>query len=108
MPEFLVHIEIVWPPGRDDAQEREEIFAAELLQGQRLAGAGHLRRLWRIPGRWANWSLYDVPDATVLHEALTSLPLHPWMDIQVHPLAEHPNDPRALGIDPPAPAKETS
>ena len=49
--------------------------------------------LWRIPGRWANWSLYDVADATALHEALTSLPLYPWMDIEVHPLAEHPNDP---------------
>lgn len=105
MAEFLVHIEIVWPPERSD-QEREEIFAAELLQGQRLAAAGQLRRLWRIPGRWANWSLYDVPDATVLHEALTSLPLYPWMDIQVHALADHPNDPRALGIEPDAPSTQ--
>ena len=31
MAEFLVHIEIVWPPERSE-QEREEIFAAELLQ----------------------------------------------------------------------------
>lgn len=94
-----MHIEIRWPP--DESEERrEEIFARELAQGQRLAAAGQLRRLWRIPGRWANWSLYDVADATALHEALSSLPLHPWMDIEVHPLAEHPNDPRALGIEP--------
>ncbi len=32
----------------------------ELEAGQALARAGALRRLWRIPGRWANWSLYDV------------------------------------------------
>jgi muconolactone D-isomerase len=98
--EFLVHIEINWPPDKPD-HEREEIFAAELARGQELARAGALRRIWRIPGRWANWSLYDVPDATALHEALSSLPLYPWMDIQVHPLAAHPNDPPALGIVPP-------
>jgi muconolactone D-isomerase len=99
--EFLVHIEIVWPPEAPE-ELRAEVFARELEQGQRLAHAGRLRRLWRIPGRWANWSLYDVADATELHEALSSLPLYPWMDIEVHALAEHPNDPRALGIGPEA------
>ena len=97
--EFLVHIEIDWPPDKPGA-ERESIFAAELARGQELARSGALRRLWRIPGRWANWSLYDVADATALHEALVSLPLYPWMDIEVHPLAVHPNDPRVLGIEP--------
>lgn len=97
--EFLVHIEINWPPEADEAL-RQEIFERELEQGQLLARAGLLRRLWRVPGRWANWSLYEVADTTELHEALTSLPLYPWMDIQVHAMAEHPNDPRALGIVP--------
>ena len=96
--EFLVHIDIEWPPG-NDPRLKDEIFAAELLQGQKLAREGKLKRLWRIPGRWANWSLYDVKDATELHEALSSLPLYPWMNIQVHALAQHPNDPRALGIE---------
>mgnify|MGYP001309135673 FL=1 len=95
--EYLVHIEIEWPAS-NDPKLKEEIFAAELLQGQKLAREGKLKRLWRIPGRWANWSLYDVADATELHEALTSLPLYPWMNIQVHALAQHPNDPRLLGI----------
>lgn len=98
--EFLVKIEIVWPPSAPES-EREAIFAEELAVGQRLAAEGKLRRLWRIPGRWANWSLYDVGDATELHRSLTSLPLYPWMDIEVHALAEHPNDPRALGMVPP-------
>ena len=99
--EFLVHIEIVWPPEAPE-ERREEVFSRELLQGQALAHAGQLRRLWRIPGRWANWSLYDVTDATELHAALSSLPLYPWMDVEVHALAAHPNDPRALGIGPEA------
>lgn len=102
--EFLVSIEIEWPPDAP-AERREAIFAAELERGQELARRGQLRRLWRVPGRWANWSLYDVADATELHEALSSLPLWPWMNIQVHPLAQHPNDPRVLGIVP-APTDE--
>ncbi len=95
--EFLVHIEIDWPPDGDPAR-RDEVFAAKLARGRQLARDGALRRLWRVPGRWANWSLYDVADATALHAALTSLPLWPWMDIEVHALGEHPNDPRLLGI----------
>jgi muconolactone D-isomerase len=95
--EFLVRIQIDWPADAVE-EERERIFADELNAGQRLARAGQLRRLWRIPGRWANWSLYEVADATELHAALITLPLYPWMDIEVHALAEHPNDPRALGI----------
>jgi muconolactone D-isomerase len=98
--EFLVHIEINWPPNAP-VEQRERIFAEELEAGQKLAHDGKLRRLWRIPGRWANWSLYEVADASELHAALTTLPLYPWMDIEVHALAEHPNDPRVLGIDPP-------
>lgn len=100
--EFLVRIQINWPADAPE-EERERIFAEELVAGQRLAHAGQLRRLWRIPGRWANWSLYEVDDATALHAALTTLPLYPWMDIDVHPLAEHPNDPRALAIEPTSP-----
>ena len=96
--EFLVRIQIDWPPEAPEA-ERERIFTEELAVGQQLARAGLLRRLWRIPGRWANWSLYEVADATELHAALSTLPLYPWMDIEVHALAEHPNDPRALGIE---------
>ncbi len=95
--EFLVHIEIDWPAD-SAAGHKEAIFEQELARGQELARRGALRRIWRIPGRWANWSLYEVADATELHEALSSLPLYPWMSIDVHPLAEHPNDPVALGI----------
>lgn len=97
--EFLVHIEINWPP-EADPKLREEIFQQELRRGQELAHQGLCKRLWRIPGRWANYGLYEAPDATTVHEAVSSLPLWPWMDVEVIPLAEHPNDPRKLGIVP--------
>ncbi|HSI92010.1 MAG TPA: muconolactone Delta-isomerase family protein [Jiangellaceae bacterium] len=93
--EFLVNIEIKWPPDGNETN-RARLFAAELVRGQELAAAGVMQRLWRVPGRWANWGLWEAEDATALHEALTSLPLWPWMDVTVHPLARHVNDPAAM------------
>jgi len=90
--EFLVHITITLPPDMPDG-ERRDLYAAEAAQAASLAAAGRLARLWRIPGRTANWGLWRADDATQLHDALTSLPLWPYMDIEVAPLARHPNDP---------------
>ena len=90
--EFLVHISIALPPGMPD-DDRQRLYDAESRQAAALASAGQLVRLWRVPGRTANWGLWHARDATELHQALTSLPLWPYMDIEVTPLAEHPNDP---------------
>jgi muconolactone D-isomerase len=90
--EFLVHIEVRWPPD-GSADELARLSTAERSRSVELAAEGRVRRLWRIPGRRANWGIWEAPDATTLHAALASLPLHPWMDIEVIPLAAHPNDP---------------
>ena len=90
--EFLVNINIALPHGMP-GDERQELYAAEAVQSAALAAAGRLVRLWRIPGRTANWGLWRAADATELHHALTSLPLWPYMHIEVVPLARHPNDP---------------
>jgi muconolactone D-isomerase len=90
--EFLVHIEIRWPvDGSPDEYAR--LSAAERARSVELAAEGRIRRLWRVPGRRANWGLWEAPDATELHATLASLPMYPWMDIEVLPLAAHPNDP---------------
>jgi muconolactone D-isomerase len=92
--EWLVHVEIRLPPETPAdlvTQRRRE----EAERAAELTAAGHLLRLWRIPGQWANWGLWSAPEATTLHEVLSSLPLYPWATIEVHPLAEHPNDPAA-------------
>jgi muconolactone D-isomerase len=91
--EYLVEIEVRWPPDGDPAR-REELVAAEARRARELADAGILRRLWRIPGRWANVGLWRAPDATALHAAISSLPFYPWLEVTVRPLAEHPSDPR--------------
>ena len=90
--EFLVNIEVDWPPD-GDAEERARLVAAEGARAAELAAQGTIKRLWRIPGRWANWGVWETDDATALHEALSSLPLFPWFSVEVHPLAAHPSDP---------------
>jgi muconolactone D-isomerase len=94
--EFLVRIEVHWPPD-GDASELASLTKAERARAAELAGAGSLRRLWRVPGRRANWGLWEAADATALHTAISSLPLFPWLSIEVHPLAAHPNDPERPG-----------
>jgi muconolactone delta-isomerase len=94
--EFLVHIEVNWPPA-GDATEHSRLAQSEARRAQALAVAGTIRRLWRIPGQRANWGLWEAADATALHTALESLPLFPWLSIAVHPLAAHPSDPERPG-----------
>ena len=68
-------------------RERESERAAQ------LSTSGNLLRLWRVPGRWENWGLWEAQDETELQAVLESLPLHPFMCIAVHPLVAHPSDP---------------
>ena len=90
--EYLVHIEVHWPPDGSDTR-RDLLMEAERARGQELVAAGVIRRLWRVPGRWANWGVWRAASPDELHAALASLPFFPWLDIEVIPLAGHPNDP---------------
>lgn len=90
--EFLVEIEVNFPPDGDPRQ-KAELIAAESKRARELAAAGIARRLWRQPGRWANFGIWEAPDATALHEAISSLPFYPWLKVVVKPLAAHPSDP---------------
>jgi muconolactone D-isomerase len=87
--EFLVCIEVGLP--LDMAEDRRrQLLEAESARGRELIAAGSLLRIWRVPGRRANVSLYRAADATELHALLASLPLFPWLDISVEALATHP------------------
>lgn len=92
MAEFLVHIKINWPHSVD-AETRADFRTRERAHAATLAEKGHLVRMWRVPGRLENWGLWRAKDATELHDILTSLPVWPYMDLQVHAMAKHPVDP---------------
>lgn len=90
--EFLVRIEVTWPSDGDQ-QVLAELTKAERARALELVGEGRIKRLWRIPGRRANWGLWEAPDASSLHAAVESLPMFPWISVEVHALARHPSDP---------------
>lgn len=94
--EFLVNIEVEWPAD-GDPEELARLTAAERERGAELAAAGVIRRMWRVPGRRANWGVWDAPDATALHAAIASLPFYPYLEVEVVPLAAHPTDPERPG-----------
>jgi muconolactone D-isomerase len=65
--------------------------ASERELSQELQKRGVWRHLWRVAGRYANVSIFDVTDATELHNTLISLPLFPFMEIKVRALCRHPS-----------------
>ena len=88
---FMVQM-VVRLPGDWPAEKLDEIQSAENARGHEMIKAGKMRRLFRIVGRRANFSIWDAASLEELHENLTSLPMHPWMDITVTPLIEHPSE----------------
>ena len=92
--EFLARIEQNISPDMDPVR-LAEIKAAEKKRGQELVDEGKLRRIWRIPGRRAVFALYRVEGPDELHEVLSSLPLFPWMDIEITALGAHALDPES-------------
>lgn len=89
--EFLVRFESN-PPASMTAEERERLRGLERERARELRAEGILKKLWRIPGRRAVVGLWEADDATILHDALASLPMFPWMDAVVEPLATHPQE----------------
>jgi muconolactone D-isomerase len=86
--EFLVEIEVRVPVEMPD-ETRRRLYEQEASRGQELIGCGAIRRIWRVPGRTANIGVWEAQDADALHDYLVSLPLHPWLDVRVRPLARH-------------------
>jgi muconolactone D-isomerase len=89
--EFLVRSENRLP-AETPSTRRDELRSAERTRAMELRAAGILKRLWRVPGRNATVGLYEATDAAELHDALMSLPMAPWLDVTVEPLALHPQE----------------
>jgi muconolactone D-isomerase len=73
-------------------EERERLRVAERVRAAELREAGVLVKLWRVCGSTDSIGLYCAADADALHEALTSLPMFPWMRFEVEPLVTHPQE----------------
>ena len=87
---FHVRMDVRLPAGMDP-DERADVLAREKAYSQGLQRSGKWPHLWRIAGEYANVSIFDVADNDELHELVSGLPLFPYMDIRVTPLATHPS-----------------
>lgn len=76
------------------AEQAAQLKQTERELAQRLQHEGKWRHLWRIAGQYANVSVFDVDSVDELHNLLTSLPLFPYMQIDVMPLCRHPSSVR--------------
>jgi muconolactone D-isomerase len=76
-------------PEEIDAAWREELLDAEKRYSRRLQESGAWLHLWRVAGRYANISVFDVASVDVLHDILWNLPLFPFLTLDIVPLATH-------------------
>lgn len=89
---MLFHVEMDVRIPHDIAAEKiDALKQAERVRAMELQRKGLWRHLWRVAGRYANVSIFDVSGAQELHDILSSLPLFPFMEIKVTPLCRHPS-----------------
>lgn len=87
---YLVRMDVKIPHDLP-ADVAAEIKAREKAYSQQLQHDGRWPHIWRVVGEYANYSVFVVASNDELHELLQCLPLFPYMDIQVTPLAKHPS-----------------
>ena len=86
---FMVNIEVSIPADmlqkdKDDLRTRENARAMELIK------ANKMRRVWRIVGQVANFSVWEADSLEEMHANIGSLPMYPYMKVSVTPLIQHP------------------
>ena len=87
---YLVRMDVKIPHDLPAAQA-DEIKAREKAYSQGLQRDGRWPPLWRVVGEYATYSVFDVASNDELHQLLSQLPLFPYMQLQVTPLAQHPS-----------------
>lgn len=87
---FLCEMTVNFP---DDmpAEKLAEYQAREKEYSQALQHAGEFVAIYRVVGRYANVSIFDVESNDRLHEILAGFPMFPYMDVRTTALAKHPN-----------------
>jgi muconolactone D-isomerase len=87
---YCVQME-VHVPHDIDATYFERLKAKEKERALELQREGKWLHLWRVAGRYANISIFDVDNHDELHNIVSTLPLFPLMQITVTPLSTHPS-----------------
>ena len=86
---FHVTMTVRIPPDADP-EKVKKLSAAEHERARDLQLQRKWIHLWRVAGKYANISVFDVENPAELHEILNSLPLYPFMEVEVAALCRHP------------------
>ena len=86
---FMLRIDVTVPPDMPQA-EKDALREQENSRAEALIGQGTLVRIWRVVGRLANFSVWHAESLEALHEVVSSLPMFPYMKVDVTPLIDHP------------------
>jgi muconolactone D-isomerase len=88
---MLFHVSMtVQIPHGADPDEIKQMSAREHERAKELQLQGKWLHLWRVAGKYANVSVFNVENPAELDEILNSLPLYPFMEIEVTALCHHP------------------
>jgi muconolactone D-isomerase len=90
---FHVRMNVTLPTSMPEA-EATALKKKEKEIAQGLQSSGKWRHLWRIAGQYANISVFDVAGVEELHTLISTLPLFPFMQIEILPLCRHPSSVR--------------
>ncbi|MHC2990321.1 muconolactone delta-isomerase [Pontibacter sp. HJ8] len=85
---FHVHMTVNIPLDMDKTYV-DDLKAKEKALSQELQRQGKWTHIWRVVGKYANVSIFNVDSAGELHELLMSLPLYPFMEVEVTALCQH-------------------
>jgi muconolactone D-isomerase len=87
---FFVKMTVNMPP--DVSKEAvEALNTAEHALAAEYQRTGKWIHLWRVVGKWANVSIFDVSSPAELHDLLSQMPLYPYMTVEVTALCHHPS-----------------
>lgn len=89
---MLFHVKMdVCLPHDMPPEKAAELKRVEKARAAALQESGTWRHLWRIAGQYSNISIFDVSGNDELHDILSTLPLFPYMQIEVKALLRHPS-----------------
>jgi muconolactone D-isomerase len=88
---MLFHVSItVRIPHDADPDKIKQLSSQEHERAKELQLLGKWIHLWRVAGKYENISIFEVENPGELHEILNSLPLYPFMELDVSALCHHP------------------
>lgn len=87
---FLCRMQVQFPESMS-AEEVASKQAQEKEYSQALQRSGEFEAIYRVVGRYANVSIFEVESNERLHEILSGFPMFPYMSIETTPLCTHPN-----------------